>query len=248
MTLASIADAVITVAVDGTVEFLNPVAERLTGWTNAEAHGRAITDVFPVRDESSGHALGDPVLRSLREATPVKSEGNVALGRRTEAPVAIDYSAAPIRDRAGTTVGAVLVFHDMSRERQYASAARAPREPRRADRPAQPPRVRAPRQPGAERAAQIARHHAVLYLDLDQFKLVNDTCGHAAGDELMRQVGALLRPRLRDGDTLARLGGDEFGVLLENCPPSAAARIAETLRRPSAISTSSGSSGRSRSA
>src|SRR5207249_7955878 len=79
-------------------------------------------------------------------------------------------------------------------------------------------------------AAQLGRHHAVMYLDLDQFKVVNDTCGHAAGDQLMRQVSSVLQRRLREGDTLARLGGDEFGVLLENCAPDHAARIAESLR------------------
>jgi diguanylate cyclase (GGDEF)-like protein len=80
-------------------------------------------------------------------------------------------------------------------------------------------------------AAQLGRHHAVMYLDLDQFKVVNDTCGHAAGDQLMRQVAVLLQHCLREGDTLARLGGDEFGVLLENCPPDAAMRIADKLRQ-----------------
>jgi len=80
-------------------------------------------------------------------------------------------------------------------------------------------------------AAEFHRHHAVLYLDLDRFKEVNDTCGHAAGDALLREIGGLLQGKLREGDTLARIGGDEFGVLLENCAPDHAGRIAESLRQ-----------------
>jgi diguanylate cyclase (GGDEF)-like protein/PAS domain S-box-containing protein len=231
VTLASIADAVITVSVTGTCEFLNPVAERLTGWPNAEARGLPVTTVFPIQDEATGLALADPVARALRDDAPVKSEGNVALRRRREGPVAIDYSAAPIRDRAGAMVGVVLVFHDMSRERQYAS--------RLAHLASHDALTGLPNRREFERRVSLAlaagraprATHAVLYLDLDEFKLVNDTCGHAAGDELLRQIGAMLRPRLREGDTLARLGGDEFGVLLEHCAPAAAQRIAEGLRK-----------------
>jgi len=123
------------------------------------------------------------------------------------------------------------VFHDMSRERQYAS--------RLAHLASHDALTGLPNRREFERrvsgALQDRRQprgsHAVLYLDLDEFKLVNDTCGHAAGDELLRQVSALLRQRLREGDTLARLGGDEFGVLLEHCASDAALRIAETLRK-----------------
>ena len=231
VTLSSIADAVITVSVSGQVEFLNPVAERLTGWTSAEASGLPITTVFKVHDETTARELADPTALALRDGAPVKSEGNVALHRRTGKPVAIDYSAAPIRDHAGESIGAVLVFHDMSRERQYAS--------RLAHLASHDALTSLPNRREFERrvstvlveAREPRSQHAVLYLDLDEFKLVNDTCGHAAGDELLRQMSALLRPRLREGDTLARLGGDEFGVLLEHCAPSAALRIAEALRK-----------------
>ena len=121
VTLASIADAVITVDMSGKIEFMNPVAERLTGWDDARARGNTLSLVFAVRDENTGMEIPDPVERALRERCVVKSEGNVVLCRRDEAPVAIDYSVAPIRNRTASTVGAVLVFHDMSRERQYAA-------------------------------------------------------------------------------------------------------------------------------
>jgi len=230
VTLASIADAVITVDMSGRIEFINPVAQRLTGWEESRARGSELSAVFPVMDESTGMEIPDPVARALRERCVVKSEGNVVLRRRNDAPVAIDHSVAPIRNRLGDIVGAVLVFHDMSRERQYAA--------RLAHLASHDPLTGLLNRREFERRLSMTLaddqrepfNHAVLYLDLDQFKLVNDTCGHAAGDELLRQITGLLRPLLREGDTLARLGGDEFGILLEHCSREPAIRIAEALR------------------
>jgi len=231
VTLASIADAVVTVDTAGRIEFMNPVAERLTGWPLAEAHQRPVAEVFAVVDEATGAPIADPVARALSEASAIEAEGNVVLLCRGAESIAIDYSVAPIRDRTARTVGAVLVVQDMSRERQYAARLSnlASHDPLTGllNRREFEQRVRAT----VEHREAEQGQHAVLYLDLDQFKVVNDTSGHAAGDELLRQVGALLRPRLREGDVLARLGGDEFGVLLPHCPPSPALRIAEALRK-----------------
>jgi len=231
VTLASIADAVVTVDTAGRIEFMNPVAERLTGWPLAEAHQRPVAEVFAVVDEATGAPIADPVARALGEGNAIEAEGNVVLLCRGAESIAIDYSVAPIRDRTGRTVGAVLVVQDMSRERQYAARLSnlASHDPLTGllNRREFEQRVRAT----VEHREAEEGQHAVLYLDLDQFKVVNDTSGHAAGDELLRQVGALLRPRLREGDVLARLGGDEFGVLLPHCPPSPALRIAEALRK-----------------
>ncbi len=231
VTLSSIADAVITVDTSGNVEFMNPVAERLTGWRNDEAQGVALPSIFAVADEATGVDVPDPVARAFRDGTAIPSEGNVVLRRRDDGPIAIDYAAAPIRDRARGIIGVVLVFHDMSRERQYAT--------RLAHLASHDALTGLLNRREFERRVSMALvenqyaagNHAVLYLDLDEFKVVNDTCGHAAGDELLRQVSALLRPRLREGDTLARLGGDEFGVLLEHCASAPALAIADALRK-----------------
>ena len=231
VTLASIADAVITVDTGGRIEYLNPVAERLTGWRNAEACGRPVAEVFAIVDEATGAPMPDPVARALAEGATVEAEGNVVLLCRGAESIAIDHSVAPIRDRSAKIVGAVLVIQDMSRERQYAAqlSSLASHDPLTGllNRREFEQRVRAL----VDRPADDGAQHSVLYLDLDQFKIVNDTGGHAAGDELLRQIGALLRPKLREGDVLARLGGDEFGVLLPHCPPAPALRIAEALRK-----------------
>ena len=230
VTLASIADAVITIDTSGNVEYMNPVAERLTGYRDDEARGLPLPTVFSVQDDATGVEVPDPVARALRDGATVQSEANVVLRRRHDSPVAVDFAAAPIRDNARGSGGVVLVFHDMSRERQYAM--------RLAHLASHDPLTGLINRREFERRVTSAliesqyeaNNHAVLYVDLDEFKVVNDTCGHAAGDELLRQVSALLRPRLREGDTLARLGGDEFGVLLEHCAPDPAYAIADALR------------------
>jgi diguanylate cyclase (GGDEF)-like protein/PAS domain S-box-containing protein len=231
VTLASIADCVITATVEGRVEYLNPIAEALTGWKMREARGLPLSTVCPMMDEATHKPVADPVTRVLREDTTVRVTSNVALLRRDGVEIAIDQSAAPIRDRDGVITGVVLVLHDMRREREFATqlSFHASHDTltglinrrefeHRLDR-------------ALTSARDEGRHHAMMYLDLDQFKVVNDTCGHAAGDEFMRQISVVLQARLREGDTLARLGGDEFGVLLENCQIEPALRIAETLRQ-----------------
>jgi diguanylate cyclase (GGDEF)-like protein len=125
----------------------------------------------------------------------------------------------------------VLVLHDVSRERQYVAKLSYQASHDSLTGLINRGEFERRLSLALKSAAQLGRHHAVMYLDLDQFKVVNDTCGHAAGDQLMRQVSAVLQRRLREGDTLARLGGDEFGVLLENCAPDHALRIGEGLRQ-----------------
>lgn len=231
VTLAAIADAVITIDTQARIEYLNPVAERLTGWTTADAHGHPLRQVFVLQNEQTGKPATDHVARALVEGGIFEADGDIVLSRRDGSAIAIDQSVAPIRDRGGKIVGAVLVFQDKSREREYVS-----RLSHLASHDALTGLInRREFEHRLQRVLTAAResdaHHAVLYLDLDQFKVVNDTCGHAAGDELLRQVAVMLRPRLREGDALARLGGDEFGVLLEHCPPEPALRIAEALRK-----------------
>ena len=231
VTLASIADSVITTNVDGRVEYLNPIAEALTGWKLREARGLPLSTVCPMLDESTRQPIADPVARVLRDDATVRVTSNVVLLRRDGMEIAIDQSAAPIRDRLSLITGVVLVLHDVRREREFATqlSYQATHDTltglinrrefeHRLDR-------------ALASARDERRHHAMMYLDLDQFKIVNDTCGHAAGDEFMRQISVVLQERLREGDTLARLGGDEFGVLLENCQIDNAIRIAETLRQ-----------------
>ena len=230
VTLHSIAEAVITTDERGRIETLNPVAESLTGWTRAGALGRPLDEVFDIIDETNRQTRINPVATLLDGGRGVELRGDAILIRRDGRELGIDASAAPIRDRDGAITGAVLVFYDVTDERRYAAQlshqARHDALTGLANRREFEHRL----QRALASAAELDRRHAMLYLDLDHFKEVNDVCGHAAGDELLREISLLLQHRLREGDTLGRLGGDEFGVLLENCAPDHAVRIAESLR------------------
>ncbi len=231
VTLKSIGDAVITTDTQGLITYLNPVAEIMTGWSNRQATGKPLPEVFNIIDEKTQQPAMNPVKAVLESrATAGLAENTLLVQRYSGAHFPIEDSAAPIRGKKGDIIGVVLVFHDVSQAKQMAAEMtyQATHDSltglinrREFER-----RVELALQTGKMQH----KEHSLLYLDLDQFKIVNDTCGHIAGDQLLRQLTSALLLKLRQTDTLARLGGDEFGVLLDSCPTVAAMKIAEMLR------------------
>ena len=230
LTLWSIGDAVLTTDANGHVQCMNRVAEQLTGWQVRDAAGIAIEEVFHIVDELSEDAFENPVRKCLRLNQTVAVSNRSALISRTGHRVAIEDTAAPIRAANSSTLGAIVVFHDVSHERQLRQELSW-----QASHDALTGLINRREFEfqllGALASAKAeGETHALLYLDLDQFKIVNDTCGHSAGDVLLQHLASLLQSHMRDSDVLARLGGDELGVLLLNCPPCQAAALAEKLR------------------
>jgi diguanylate cyclase (GGDEF)-like protein/PAS domain S-box-containing protein len=231
VTLQSIGDAVITTNASGHIDYLNPVAERLTGWTIGEARGRAIGEVLQLIDESTRKPVAYTLDRVLLAGeTSVPSDRNVLVNRRGE-ELAIQETASPIRSREGAAIGAVIVFGDVTKERRLKRALSY-----QASHDALTGLINRRefdvRLETAVTAAQRGEaEYVLLYVDLDQFKIVNDTCGHSAGDRLLRDITSLLQTRVRASDTIARLGGDEFGLLLERCSLEQAERVADSIRQ-----------------
>jgi len=233
-TLESIGDAVLTTDAAGMITYMNPVAERLTGWRVVEALGQPVDTVMTLISDAARLPADSTAARCLREGRTVTLGDGVLLLRRDGTEVAIADSAAPIRDRNGGTTGVVLVFHDVTERRRAAHklSHAATHDAltglvNRGEFERRLTRVVA----DAADDVDAGVEHALLYLDLDGFKPINDVNGHDAGDELLRQIGALLSGQMRRRDTLARLGGDEFGALIEHCPLAEAGAIAEKLRR-----------------
>ncbi|HLM53601.1 MAG TPA: EAL domain-containing protein [Pseudoxanthomonas sp.] len=230
-TLRSIADGVITTDVEGRITFLNTAAELLTGWQQHEALGRGCGQVLQLLEEDKAGTAPDLVALTIANGVAVEFGNRTLLIRRDGEVFSTEGSVAPLTDRSRQLVGAVIAFRDVSLSRRMAAeiSHQARHDPLTGlvNRTEFDRRLRA-----AIRDASLSgTRHSLLYLDLDQFKVVNDTCGHTAGDELLRQVSTLLKAALRKTDVLARLGGDEFGVLLENTAPEASRAMADTLRR-----------------
>lgn len=229
VTLKSIGDAVITTDVDGRVEFLNPVAELLTGWSNADAIGLDLQEIFNIISEATRLPVENPVEKALRQNMIVGMANHTILIRRDGHEIQIEDSAAPIRSRDGHVLGVVLVFHDVSEKNQLNNQlsyqAKHDALTGLLNRSEFERRLEAL----IDSATTQHKQHALLYLDLDQFKVVNDTCGHIAGDELLRQLTAHIHHKIRDSDIFARLGGDEFGILMESCPLEHALRLSNSL-------------------
>ena len=231
VTLQSIGDAVISTDAEGRIEYINPVAESLTAWSLAEARGQEIGAVLKLVNELTREPIENSLSGALGRAGSAVPTDHSVLITRAGHEVAIQESAAPICDRAGRVIGAVVVFHDVTRERRLKRALAW-----QASHDALTGLINRREFDNRVHAALLSaqrgeRSYALLYIDLDQFKVVNDTCGHQAGDRLLRDVTGVLQTQVRATDTIARLGGDEFGVLLEGCTLEQATRIADGARQ-----------------
>ena len=230
ITLESIGEGIITTDRNGTIDYMNEAAEQLLGILRSSAVGKRTSDLIALIDEADRESLGDPVEQCLAERK------RISLGRRallltkeSDREFSVELTTSPIRGPGGEIAGCVAIFHDvtelrgLAREMSYQATHDA--------------------LTGLVNKAEFERRLdtaldslrtdgtgcVVSYLDLDRFKVVNDTCGHIAGDNLLREVAGLLKRQVRDSDTVARMGGDEFAMLLAGCPLDKARQIAEEV-------------------
>jgi diguanylate cyclase (GGDEF)-like protein/PAS domain S-box-containing protein len=214
MTLNSIGDAVLSTDIEGKITYLNAVAEKITGWTREEAFGKQVDDVFVIIDGSTREPCLNPLKTALEQNKTVGLTRHCILIRRDGAEFAIEDSASPIHDQHGVTTGAVIVFHDVSVARaievemshlaQHDTLTKLPNRTLLQDRLSQ----------AITTAERNGTRIAVLFLDLDGFKHINDSLGHAIGDKLLQSVAKRLLASVRTSDTVSRIGGDEFVILL----------------------------------
>lgn len=229
ITLHSIGDAVITTNAQMRIEFMNPAAEGLTGCVLAAAMDRPLADVLRLVDATSREPVPSVMEAALAEGRIVSFGREIDLVRADGQCISIDDSAAPILGPEGQITGGVLVFRDVGATRSLAR--------QRAWEASHDSLTGLVNRREFERLVDLAvqsagdqdKQHVVCYMDMDQFKVVNDTCGHAAGDELLRRFVIRLKTGIRESDTLARLGGDEFGLLLEGCSVERAEIICANL-------------------
>ena len=226
-TLESISEGVITTDNEGRIDYMNRAAESMTGANREEAMGQKIAELFSLVDESDRRPLGDPVERSLAMRRRVNMGRRALLvSRDGEYEHSVEITASPIRGPGNSISGTVVVFHDVSEIRGLTRqmSYQATHDPltglinrREFERRLQ----------AAMDSAQAEEQVAILcYMDLDRFKAVNDSCGHLAGDNMLREVASLIKDQVRDSDFVGRLGGDEFGTLLIGCPIDKARQIA----------------------
>src|SRR6266480_1879179 len=230
VTLNSIGDAVLTTDIAGNINYLNVVAERMTGWCREEAEGRPLDEVFHILDGDSRLPARNPAKMALAENKTVDMAAGVVLVQRNGHEVGIEDSAAPIHDRDGKVTGAVLVFHDVTHARELAEKmAHLAHYDALTDLP-----NRVLLNERFVQATALARRHgrkaAILFLDVDRFKHINDSLGHGMGDKLLLSVATRLLACVRVSDTVSRQGGDEFLVLLPDIEhPQDAAHFAKKI-------------------
>ncbi len=229
-TLEAMGESVITVDAEGRIDYINTAAETLLGQRFDQVVGKAFPDVASLVDESDRRSLGDPVRMALTAG------GRVSMGRRAVLVPAngvgersVELSVTPLKSDGRDTVGLVLVLHDTSElrglTRQMTYQASHDALTGLVNRREFERRL----QEAMDSAQTGDAAHALCYLDLDRFKVVNDTCGHTAGDNMLREVASIIKEAVRDSDTVGRIGGDEFALLLVGCPLEKARQIADDV-------------------
>jgi diguanylate cyclase (GGDEF)-like protein/PAS domain S-box-containing protein len=230
ITLASIGEAVISTDADGKLDYMNPAAERLIGRKAADAWGMPLTSLFRIVDQTSGQDSGTLTDETSPDPAPKTSTRPQLLVRQDSDTVPVSLVCSPLKID-NDPAGAVFVLHDMTDEQaligRLSWQASHDTLTGLANRREFEHRLAA----ALHRLEQPGVQHILMFLDIDQFKIVNDTCGHAAGDQLLRQATAVLQAPLRRNDVLARLGGDEFAILIENCSIDSVTTVAERLRQ-----------------
>jgi diguanylate cyclase (GGDEF)-like protein/PAS domain S-box-containing protein len=232
--MQSLAEAIVTTNVEGRLTYLNPAAEKLLGVSRAQAAGRLLEEVVGLIDQNDRKLLADPI----REAIGNDSGGPhtltrraVLFGKSSGEERAIEIAASPLSDHNGELAGAVVLLHDVTElrglHRQMSYQATHDALTGLVNRREFERRL----EEAAEGARRGEATHMLCYLDLDRFKIVNDSSGHLAGDSMLREAAKLLREHVRDSDTVARIGGDEFGLLLVGCPLDKARQIADDVCR-----------------
>lgn len=226
ITLASIGDAVITTDHVDLVDYLNPAAEILTGWSSADANGLKLIEVFAPFDPDTGVPQSVEIADDASTTEPVTAR---LFRRQQDKEAIVDFNIAPIQATDGRSFGRVLVFRDTTQAQELSErmSYQANHDPLTGllNRRAFEERLARALETSSEGTT-----HVLCFLDLDRFKLVNDSCGHEAGDRVLCELGELMQSRLRNADTFSRLGGDEFAVLLEHCPEARAREIADGMR------------------
>ena len=231
VTLRSVGEGVITTDEHGKTQYLNRIAEQLTGWSSDDARGVAIASTLPLIDDDGAPLAEHVALQCLRLRQTISVPSQNQLITRDGRRIAVEESAAPIWSDTGELLGAVVVFRDVSHERKLSKQLSWNASHDMLTGLINRREFELQIASALHSAKEEGHVHALLYMDLDQFKIVNDTCGHSAGDLLLQLLAKMLQTEMRDSDILARLGGDELGVLLPHCPPDQALLVADGIRQ-----------------
>ncbi|MDR6376168.1 EAL domain-containing protein [Paraburkholderia caledonica] len=229
VTLNSICNGIVTVDGRGRIVYMNPAAEKLTGWSSSQAQGKHPRDVVHLVDLSTRKRISSLVEICLGEEPQVApAEMPILIGKDRRERM-IKQSASPMRNASGGVTGAVLSLYDLSAQYRLTSELRFKASHDSLTELSNRDEFESRLELLAAKTALGEPQHAVMFIDLDQFKMVNDTAGHAAGDQLLRQIAGILRRLVGKDDTVARLGGDEFGLIVEDCSPAEAKKLAKAI-------------------